>query len=226
MYHAESNNMQNKRVIILDYQLGNLFSVKQACIKVGLDAEISSDKNTIAKADAIILPGVGAFMEAMRNLRSLDLIQPLNDFIAGSKPLFGVCLGLQLLFTESEEFGTEKGLNFINGVIKKFPSENINGKKIKVPQIGWNTIKKSTTDWGNTPLKDVNEDTFMYFVHSYYVEPEHPDNILTTTNYEEVEYCSGIINNSNIFATQFHPEKSGEVGLGIYSNWAKLNNLI
>lgn len=218
--------MQNKKVVILDYQLGNLFSVKQACIKVGLDAEISTDKYAIANADAIILPGVGAFMEAMRNLRSLDLVQPLNDFIAAYKPLFGVCLGLQLLFTESEEFGTEKGLNFIDGVIKKFPSENINEKRIKVPQIGWNIIKKGTADWSNTPLKDVKEETFMYFVHSYFVDPANPGNILTTTNYEEVEYCSGIINNSNIFATQFHPEKSGEVGLSIYSNWAKLNNLI
>ncbi len=218
--------MQNKRVVILDYQLGNLFSVKQACIKVGIDAEISSDKNAIANADGIILPGVGAFMEAMRNLRSLDLVHPLNDFIACSKPLFGVCLGLQLLFTESEEFGTEKGLNFINGVIKKFPVENGKGKKIKVPQICWNTIKRGPNGWNNTPLNDVDEDTFMYFVHSYYVEPEHPQNVLTMTNYEEVEYCSGVTNNSNIFATQFHPEKSGEIGLSIYSNWAKLNNLI
>jgi glutamine amidotransferase len=218
--------MKNKRVVILDYQLGNLFSVKQACIKVGIDAEISSDKNLIANADAIILPGVGAFMEAMRNLRSLDLVQPLNDFISCSRPLFGVCLGLQLLFTESEEFGTEKGLNFINGVIKKFPVENCNGKKIKVPQIGWNTIKSGPNEWSHSPLTNLEEDTFMYFVHSYYVEPEHSKNILTITNYEEVEYCSGVTNHSNIFATQFHPEKSGEVGLSIYSNWAKLNNLI
>ena len=116
--------MENKNVIIVDYQLGNLFSVQQACIKVGIQAKISSDKKEIANADGIILPGVGAFMEAMGNLRSLDLVQPLNDFVSASRPLFGICLGLQLLFSESEEFGTEKGLNFIEGVIKKFPKEN------------------------------------------------------------------------------------------------------
>jgi glutamine amidotransferase len=218
--------MQNKKVIILDYQLGNLFSVKQACAKVGIDAEISSNKNDIAKADAIILPGVGAFMEAMHNLKSLDLIQPLDDFIASSKPLFGICLGLQLLFTESEEFGTEKGLNYIKGKIRKFPIQNNLGENIKVPQIGWNRIIKNKTEWENTPLLDVKNHSYMYFVHSYYVEPENSENIITKTNYEEVEYCSGVINNSNIFATQFHPEKSGEVGLSIYSNWAKLNKLI
>ena len=226
VFHVESNNMENKRVIILDYQLGNLFSVKQACLNVGIDAEISSDKNAIATADAIILPGVGAFMEAMRNLKSLDLINPLNDFVASSKPLFGICLGLQLLFTESEEFGNEKGLNYINGKIKKFPSRNNLDNKIKVPQIGWNTLKKTTLDWKNTPLKNLNQDSYMYFVHSYFVDPECSKNILSFTNYEEVEYCSSVTNNSNIFATQFHPEKSGELGLSIYSNWAKLNGLI
>lgn len=225
-YHVEYKYMENKNVIIVDYQLGNLFSVQQACIKVGIQAKISSDKKEIANADGIILPGVGAFMEAMGNLRSLDLVQPLNDFVSASRPLFGICLGLQLLFSESEEFGTEKGLNFIEGVIKKFPKENIYGSGIKVPQIGWNHVKKSNTSWEHTPLNGIEDKSFMYFVHSYFVQPENKDNILTTTNYEEVEYCSSVINKSNIFATQFHPEKSGEVGLGIYSNWAKLNNLI
>src|SRR5690606_23373957 len=111
-----------KTVIILDYQLGNLFSVKQACERVGIGAKISSAKEDIVAADGIILPGVGAFGEAMSNMKTLDLIEPLKDFVAAGKPLFGVCLGQQLLFTESEEFGSSKGLNFIPGSIKKFPS--------------------------------------------------------------------------------------------------------
>jgi len=226
VFRVEFNHMENKRVIILDYQLGNLFSVKQACHSVGIDAEISSDKNVIATADAIILPGVGAFMEAMNNLRSLDLINPLNDFVASSKPLFGICLGLQLLFTESDEFGNAKGLNYINGKIKKFPIKNILNNKLKVPHIGWNKLKKSDLEWNNTPLKNLKEDSYMYFVHSYFVAPENSKNVLSYTNYEEVEYCSSLTNNSNIFATQFHPEKSGKLGLSIYSNWAKSNGLI
>jgi len=226
VFPVEFNHMENKRVIILDYQLGNLFSVKQACHSVGVDAEISSDKNAIATADAVILPGVGAFMEAMNNLRSLDLISPLNDFVASSKPLLGICLGLQLLFTESEEFGNDKGLNYINGKIKKFPVKNILDNKMKVPHIGWNKLKKSNLDWNNTPLKNLKEDSYMYFVHSYFVEPDYNNNILSCTNYEQVKFCSSVTNNSNIFATQFHPEKSGELGLSIYSNWANSNGLI
>src|SRR5687768_16172222 len=136
--------MNKKLIVILDYQLGNLFSVKQACDKVGLNAVISSEKEDIMKADGIILPGVGAFGEAMTNLHKLDLVEPLNDFVAASKPLFGVCLGQQLLFTESEEFGTSKGLNFIPGVIKKFPSFKGSNNLIKVPQIGWNHIYRNS----------------------------------------------------------------------------------
>jgi len=218
--------MSEKKVVILDYQLGNLFSVKQACIKVGLNAVISSNKKDILEADAIILPGVGAFMEAMSNMRALDIIEPLKDFVAGGKPLFGICLGQQLLFTESEEFGTERGLNFINGSIRKFPLQNKNQESIKVPQIGWNQIHISENDWHNTPLQDVQDGEYMYFVHSYYVIPEYSENISSVTNYEGVIYSSSVIKTPNIFACQFHPEKSGDIGIKIYNRWAKLNNLI
>ena len=218
--------MKNKKIIILDYQLGNLFSVKQACIKVGINAEISSDKNSIVNADAIILPGVGAFIEAMSNMHTLDLIEPLKDYVTQSKPLFGVCLGMQLLFTESEEFGNKKGLDFIRGSIQKFPNQNSKNGNIKVPQIGWNMINKSEINWANTAFHDVKEGAFMYFVHSYYAKPDKTDNTLSTTNYEGTSYCSSVKTKNNIFATQFHPEKSGEIGLSIYANWAKINNLI
>lgn len=218
--------MSEKKVVILDYQLGNLFSVKQACKKVGLNAIISSEKSDILEADAVILPGVGAFMEAMSNMRALDIIEPLTDFVAGGKPLFGICLGQQLLFTESEEFGIERGLNFISGSIRKFPMQNKKQERIKVPQIGWNQIRTSGNDWHNTPLQDVQDGEYMYFVHSYYVVPEHSENISSVTNYEGLNYSSSVIKSPNIFACQFHPEKSGEIGVNIYKRWAKLNNLI
>lgn len=218
--------MKEKKVVILDYQLGNLFSVKQACETVGINTQISSDKQALLNADAIILPGVGAFLEAMENLAKLDLINPIKALVADGKPLFGVCLGQQLLFSESEEFGAGEGLNLIPGKIKKFPVSSTNGEGIKVPQIGWNQVSFSDTSTKRlTPLADIKEGSYMYFVHSYYVMPDNQADILTGTEYEGLRYCSAVYKN-NIFATQFHPEKSGELGLTIYRNWAIQNNLI
>lgn len=213
-----------KKVTIIDYQLGNLFSVKQACDTIGLKAEVSSQKEDIESADALILPGVGAFIEAMTNLDKFDLINPIKDAVNSGTPIFGVCLGQQLLFTESEEFGSGKGLDLISGLIKKFPASK-DGNKIKVPQIAWNRICRLEQNWENTPLSELNNNEFMYFVHSYYVAPSSSSCVLTQTNYEDIEYCSSILE-KNIFATQFHPEKSSEKGLSIYRNWALINNLL
>jgi glutamine amidotransferase len=213
-----------KKVTIIDYQLGNLFSVKQACDTVGINAEISSLKNSILSADALILPGVGAFIEAMNNLKKLDLVGAIKDMVKSGTPIFGICLGQQLLFTESEEFGAGNGLDLIPGVIKRFPEE-LNGKKVKVPQIAWNKIYASDQGWDQTPLAELQKDEFMYFIHSYYVKPVINECILTLTNYDGIEFCSSILDR-NLFATQFHPEKSGEKGLSIYKNWAINYNLI
>ena len=215
---------QTKKVTIIDYQLGNLFSVKQACDNIGIQATISSVSKDIEEADAIILPGVGAFIEAMNNLDKLDLVNPIKDYVGAGKPIFGICLGLQLLFSESEEFGSSKGLDIIPGLIRKFQTVK-NGKKIKVPQIAWNQVYGEKKSLANSPLKDLSEREFMYFIHSYYVEPSSESWVLTKTNYEGIEYCSSI-NKNNIFATQFHPEKSSEKGLSIYKNWALSNNLL
>jgi glutamine amidotransferase len=214
----------NKKVVIIDYQLGNLFSVKQACNTVGINTIVSSSPEDILMADALILPGVGAFIEAMKNLDSFDLSNPIKDKVKSGTPIFGICLGQQLLFSESEEFGSGKGLDLIPGLIKKFPALK-NHRKIKIPQIAWNKIYSKHQAWSNTPLVDLEEQDFMYFVHSYYVTPNSDNCVLTQTNYEDVEYCSSILNN-NIFATQFHPEKSSTKGLSIYKNWATLNNLL
>jgi glutamine amidotransferase len=213
-----------KKVIIIDYQLGNLFSVKQACDTVGMNAKISSEKEDILNADALILPGVGAFNEAMNNLKNLDIENPIKDMVKAGKPLFGICLGQQLLFTESEEFGAGKGLDLIPGIIKRFP-EQLEDKKIKVPHIAWNRIYADHYDWSNTPLHELDNNDFMYFVHSYYVKPDDNTCRLTLTNYDDIEFCSSVIKD-NVFATQFHPEKSAERGVSIYKNWAIINNLL
>jgi imidazole glycerol-phosphate synthase subunit HisH len=223
--HADYKVMETKHVVILDYKLGNLFSVQQACATVGINATISSDRNDVASADGIILPGVGAFKEAMKNLDDLKLVQPLREFAASGKPLFGVCLGLQLLMTESEEFGATKGLGLIEGLVRKFPKQVANAT-LKVPQIGWNTaVENNEQPWKQTPLEVINNGEYFYFVHSYYVIPAHTHHVLATTQYEGLTYCSAVSNRNNIFATQFHPEKSAEKGIMIYKRWAELNNL-
>ena len=206
----------SKKVVIVDYQMSNLFSVVRAIEQIGYTPIVSNSSEEILAADALILPGVGAFKAAMDNLDKLGLIDPIKEFINSGRPFMGVCLGLQLLFEVSEEFGHHDGLGIIKGAVKRFePSKE---EKEKIPQISWNTIECKTTFWENTPLKHLKENSFMYFVHSYYVVPEDQQVVLSTTPYCGIEYCSSIKKN-NIFATQFHPEKSGELGLEIYKNW-------
>ena len=213
-----------KKVVIIDYQLGNLYSVKQACDTVGMNVLVSSNKEDILATDALILPGVGAFIEAMNNLEKLDLIDAIKYKVNSGTPLMGICLGLQLLFTKSEEFGSGNGLDLISGIIKKIPGK-INERKIKVPHITWNQVYKLNNSWKNTPLKDLDNHEFMYFIHSYYVQPTKATCILTNTNYDGLEFCSSVIQN-NIFATQFHPEKSANKGISIYKNRALINKLL
>lgn len=208
--------MSSPSVTIVDYQLGNLFSVRKACETLGCAATVSSEPQDIAAADALILPGVGAFGQAMENLHRLDLVQPLLDHVATGKPLFGICLGLQLLFEESEEFGNPKGLAILRGCVKKLPvSES------PVPQIGWNRISPGPTladGWAGTPLANVKPESWMYFVHSFYVENGDPQDALCKTDYSGFHYTSAALKQS-VFATQFHPEKSSHEGLEIYRHW-------
>ena len=214
-----------KKVVIIDYQLGNLFSVKQACDVIGINSTISSYKEDILNADALILPGVGAFNSAMNNLINLDLVNAIKEKVLSGYPIFGICLGLQLLFSKSEEFESGVGLELINGIVKRFPKE-LNGEKIKVPHMGWNKIDLyESQSWKSTPLNTLSDGSFMYFVHSYFIEPFKDSIKLSLTDYNGVNFCSSI-NYKNIFATQFHPEKSAEDGLLIYKNWAELNKLI
>jgi len=211
----------SKKVIIIDYESSNLFSVQQACRHVGVEAQISRNREDILGADGVILPGVGAFGDAMNNLTRLDLVEPIRDVIRAGVPFMGVCLGMQLLFTESEEFGNNKGLNIIEGRIRRFPTSSSSKERIRIPQISWNRIHEPVPDrWKQTPLSGLAEGEFMYFVHSYYADPDDKAHVLSSTNYDGITYCSSVQKN-NVFATQFHPEKSAATGLLIYKNWAK-----
>lgn len=215
----------SKKTIIVDYELGNLFSVQQACLHVGLDAEISNDPIKVAAADGLILPGVGAFGAAMGNLRKRGIETPLKAQVAAGKPFLGICLGLQLLFTDSVEFGSQGGLNLLPGKVLRIPEE-IRGIKTRVPQIGWNhIIAPFQRTWADTPLSHLEQGSYMYFVHSYHVVPDRPEDILTLTDYMGLEYCSGV-HRDNILAFQFHPEKSGPEGVEVYRKWGKMNGLI
>lgn len=201
----------------MDYGVGNMFSVLRACVNAGLNAVLTADRKELETADAVILPGVGAFGPAMENLNRLDLIKPLKDFCASGRPFMGICLGFQLLMTESEEFGINSGLDIIKGVVRKFPVQN--GEGARVPQIGWNAIKKLRS-WDDTLLEGLADGEYMYFVHSFYVAPAYPDATCTTTSYAGIEYAS-CISSGNVFACQFHPEKSAWNGLKIYANFKK-----
>ena len=214
------------KVAIVDYGVGNLFSVKHACDSVGLHASITSLKQEILSAEAVILPGVGAFGDAIEALRRLDLIQVLREVAASSRPFMGICLGMHLLMDESHEFGNHKGLGIIKGsVITLEKPTDISGKRLKIPHIGWNHVCKAkgfdSNSWDNSALEGLVDGEFMYFVHSFYVKPADPGLNLSITQYGDIEFCSSF-QYKNIFACQFHPERSGTKGLQIYRNIASL----
>jgi len=208
-------------VAIVDYGLGNLFSIEQACAFVGLNSVITNSKKDISCANAVILPGVGAYGDAMLTLHRLDLVNVLLDIAESPKPLVGICLGLQLLMTESSEFGRHKGLGIIEGPVVRFDAPKEKERILKVPQIGWNRIFQPANGsrWHGTLLDNLNEGEYMYFVHSYICQPQSSNVILSTSRYGHIEFCSSI-QSGNVFACQFHPERSGLRGMKVYHNLA------
>jgi len=203
-------------IAIIDYGMGNLRSVQKAFEKVGFEATVTSDPNVVLEADKIVLPGVGAFPDCMRNLEQGGFIDPILKVIADGRPFLGICLGLQLLFTESEEFGIHKGLNIIPGRVLRFPEGlEENGEKLKVPHMGWNQL---TLCGESAVFEGIDDGTNVYFVHSYYVKPDDEKVVAARTTYG-MEFCSAICKD-NVVATQFHPEKSQEKGLQILKNFA------
>ena len=200
-------------IAVVDYGMGNLRSVEKALQKVGEEALVTSHAGKILNSEGVVLPGVGAFRDCMRNLRQYRLIGPLYKFIQSGRPFLGICLGLQLLFTQSEEFGLYEGLGVIKGRVVRFPE----APELRVPHMGWNTISIKR----KVPLlKGIENGSYFYFVHSYYVIPEDEDITVTTTHYG-VEFVSSI-RKDNIFACQFHPEKSQQLGLRILKSFGDL----
>ena len=195
-------------IAIIDYGMGNLRSVEKGFLKVGVDAKVVTDSKAVDNADAVVLPGVGAFRDCMKNLEEMSLTEPILRSIQKGKPYLGICLGLQVLFTESEEFGIHKGFDILKGKVVRF---QIN---LKVPHMGWNNAKIQR----RPPIFDgIQDEAFFYFVHSYYVVPDDNNIVATTTDYG-ITFAS-MVWKENIFATQFHPEKSQETGLKILKNF-------
>ena len=199
-------------IVVVDYGMGNLRSVQKGFERIGSNALVSRDIKDIESADKLVLPGVGAFPECMKNLTHLGLVRPILDFLGSGKPFLGICLGLQLLFDESEEFGLNEGLKVIPGKVKAFNR----GMGLKIPHMGWNTVDFKKL---NNPLfKGVKDKSYFYFVHSFYPAPKDPGLIATVTEYGR-PFCSSVAQRS-LFACQFHPERSGPEGLKIYRNLA------
>lgn len=200
-------------IAIIDYQMGNLRSVQKAVEKVGHEATITNDAAVLADAEKIILPGVGAFEDAIAHLKERSLIEPIHAAVDSGKPFLGICLGLQLLFDVSYEHGEHRGLGIIPGEVRRFdlPPE------YKVPHMGWNQLRYTRQP---SIFSGIDDNTHFYFVHSYYVAPTDESVVSGVADYGG-EFCA-MIARDQLFATQFHPEKSQSAGLGVLKNFAEL----
>ncbi len=198
-------------IAIIDYGMGNLASVRNAFKKVGFETFITSDPDAIAAADKVVLPGVGAFADAIKLLRDQGIDRSLQEVVRRQVPLLGICLGMQLLFTESYENGIYKGLDIIPGTVEKFVID------LKVPHMGWNNI---TINPQSKLLQGIPSGSYFYFVHSYYTMPQDPDAVAARCNYG-IDFCCAV-EKEKVFATQFHPEKSADYGLKILTNFGEM----
>ena len=203
-------------IAIVDYQMGNLRSVQKALQNVGQDAVISSDPHVLADAAKVVLPGVGAFRDAIRELHERNWVEPLRDFIESGRPFLGICLGLQLLFDESDEGGKYAGLGVLPGRVVRFDPPDTS--RWKVPHMGWNEVRPQQT----LPLfAGIPSGAHFYFVHSYYVQPSDASVVAATADYPDA-FCA-MVARDNLFATQFHPEKSQQHGLQFLRNFGELD---
>lgn len=219
-------------VVVVDYGMGNLFSVCRACEVAGLRSTITNQQSLVCAADAVILPGVGALPRAMDSLQRLDLVGPLRETAASGKPLVGICLGMQLLMSESQEFGVTQGLGILDGSVVGFGRVDHAGRRLKVPHVGWNAIHAigegqvergdSDQDIGRRSLSGLDglaDGSLMYFSHSFYTVPRDPRIVTSTVRYGDIEFCSSF-RSDKILGYQFHPERSGPAGLRVYQNLA------
>lgn len=214
-------------VVIVDYGMGNLFSLERVINHLGGRVVISDNPEDIISAERVILPGVGAFGDGMENLRKRGLEESIEKVVLSGRPLLGICLGMQLLMTKSEEFGIHQGLGIVSGSVKRLPEPEPGGLFYKIPHVGWNKLLKPAYAgiaqghtfsmgpyWKKSILSGLEEDAFVYFVHSYVVVPDGSNIILAETECGPVRFCSAL-RQDNTFGCQFHPEVSGETGLRI-----------
>ena len=200
-------------IAIIDYDAGNLRSVEKALEALGQQVIVTKDAETIRQAEKVILPGVGAFGDAMANLQRLGLVEVIRETAASGKPFLGICLGLQLLFEDSDETPGVLGLGILRGHIKRIPEQ----PGLKVPHMGWNNLE---LHHDGALFRGLPEHPYVYFVHSYYLEAEDPDIVTATAEYGVTIHAS--VQSGNLFACQFHPEKSSQIGLAILKNFAEL----
>ncbi|PLX90451.1 MAG: imidazole glycerol phosphate synthase subunit HisH [Desulfuromonas sp.] len=206
-------------ITIIDYEMGNLRSVAKAFEKLGHAARVTSNPADLVNTDKVVLPGVGAFRDCIDNLRKGGFVEPLLEHIAAGRPLLGICVGMQMLFDESEEFGRHQGLGLIPGRVSRFPADMTeNNTHLKVPHMGWNSISILK----DSPiLQGVEDGSYVYFVHSYHCQAQNDDDVAASCRYGDIEFCASVWRD-NIMATQFHPEKSQTIGLKIFQNFANL----
>lgn len=200
-------------IAIIDYDAGNIRSVEKAFLKLGQDVIITRDRETILSADKVVLPGVGAFGDAMEKLNNYGLVSVIKEVVAKGTPFMGICLGLQLIFDSSEESEGVAGLGLLEGKIVRIPDK----EGLKIPHIGWNDI---TINPASRLFAGIPNNSYVYFVHSYYLQAEKESEVAATTEYSA--HIHAAVESGNIFATQFHPEKSGDVGLKILENFANI----
>ena len=207
-------------ITIIDYEMGNLRSVEKAFESLGFAARVSADPADVATTDKLVLPGVGAFRDCIGNLKKAGFVEPLRAHVAAGKPLLGICVGMQMLFDQSEEFGYNKGLGLIPGRVRRFPAGMVEaGETLKVPHMGWNSLQLRRPD---APLlAGVADSSYVYFVHSYYCDAADPDVVAASCRYGDVTFAAAVWKD-NVMATQFHPEKSQAIGLKIFGNFGRL----
>lgn len=206
-------------ITIIDYEMGNLRSVEKAFEKLGFEVRVSNNPADLLTTDKVVLPGVGAFKDCINNLRAGGFVEPLLQHVESGKPLLGICVGMQMLFDESEEFGRHEGLGLVPGKVLRFPAGMVEGgERLKVPHMGWNSLQLKKP----APiLQDTADGSYVYFVHSYYCAADNPDDVAASCRYGDVEFCAAIWRD-NLMATQFHPEKSQDIGLQIFKNFGTL----
>lgn len=200
-------------IAIIDYDAGNIKSVEKAFVALGQDVVVTRDKETILNAEGVVLPGVGAFGDAMEKLTAYDLVETIHKVVEKNTPFLGICLGLQLMFESSEESPGAAGLSLLKGKIVRIPE----GEGLKIPHIGWNNL--CYPNMGRL-YEDIPENSYVYFVHSYYLQAEEEEIVKATTEYGVTIHAS--VEKGNVFACQFHPEKSSSVGMKILENFVKV----